>query len=77
MKVSHRGLYALKALIHLAEAYEEAGGDLVKIHEIAEVEAIPEKFLEQILVTLKNARFVSQATSFSNTKPMPLRISLP
>jgi Rrf2 family protein len=56
MKVSHRGLYALKALAHLAEAYESG---LVKIHAIAEREAIPEKFLEAILVTLKNARLVS------------------
>jgi len=56
MKISHRGLYALKALIHLAEAYERG---LVKIHQIAELESIPEKFLEGILVTLKNARIVS------------------
>ena len=56
MKVSHRGLYALKALTHLAEAYERG---LVKIHEIAEEEQIPEKFLEGILVTLKNARIVA------------------
>ena len=56
MKISHRGLYALKALIHLAEAYE---GGLVKIHQVADEESIPEKFLEGILVTLKNARIVS------------------
>jgi Rrf2 family protein len=56
MKVSHRGLYALKALLHLAEAHE---GGLVKIHDIAEDEAIPVKFLEGILVTLKNARLVT------------------
>jgi Rrf2 family protein len=56
MKVSNRGLYALKALIHLAEAYEHG---LVKIHTIADEEAIPEKFLEGILVLLKNARLVS------------------
>lgn len=56
MKVSHRGLYALKALVHLASAYERG---LVKIHEIAEAEEIPEKFLEGILVTLKNARIVA------------------
>jgi Rrf2 family protein len=56
MKISSRGLYALKALTHLAQAYD---GGLVKIHEIAEKEAIPEKFLEGILVTLKNARFVA------------------
>ncbi len=56
MRVSHRGLYALQALIHLAEAYERG---LVKIREIAEAEGIPEKFLEGILVNLKNARIVS------------------
>jgi Rrf2 family protein len=56
MRVSKRGLYALKALTHLAEAYE---GGLVRIHEIAEQEEIPEKFLEGILVTLKNARLVA------------------
>jgi Rrf2 family transcriptional regulator, cysteine metabolism repressor len=56
LKVSNRGLYALKALIHLAESYE---GGLIKIHEIAEDESIPEKFLEGILVTLKNARLVT------------------
>ena len=56
MKISRRGLYALKALIHLAEAYERG---LVKIHEIAEQESIPEKFLEGILVALKNARLVT------------------
>jgi Rrf2 family protein len=56
MKISNRGLYALKALTHLAEAY---GRGLVKIHEIADEEQIPEKFLEGILVTLKNARIVT------------------
>jgi Rrf2 family protein len=56
MKISHRGLYALKALIHLAEAYDRG---LVKIHQIAAPESIPEKFLEGILVNLKNARIVA------------------
>jgi Rrf2 family protein len=56
MKISHRGLYALRALLHLGEAYE---GGLVKIHEIARQEEIPEKFLEAILVALKNARLVA------------------
>ena len=56
MHLSQRGLYALKALIHLTEAYEQG---LVKIHTIAEEESIPEKFLEGILVTLKNARVVA------------------
>ena len=56
MKISHRGLYALRALLHLGGAYQ-AG--LVKIHEIARQEEIPEKFLEAILVALKNARLVT------------------
>jgi Rrf2 family transcriptional regulator, cysteine metabolism repressor len=55
MRVSQRGLYALKALLHLAEAYDRG---IVKIREIAEAEAVPEKFLESILVALKNARLV-------------------
>ena len=56
MKISQRGLYALKALTHLVESYDRG---VVKIHEIAEEEAIPEKFLEGILVTLKNSRVVA------------------
>jgi Rrf2 family protein len=56
VKVSHRGLYALKALIHLAAAYE---GGLVAAGTIAEKEEIPEKFLEGILLHLKNVRVVS------------------
>lgn len=56
MRLSQRGLYAIKALLHLSEAYD-AG--LVKVHTIAEAESIPEKFLEGILVTLKHARLVT------------------
>lgn len=56
MKVSRRGLYALEALVHLAQAHERG---LVKIHDIAAAESIPVKFLESILVTLKNARIVA------------------
>jgi Rrf2 family protein len=56
VRISHRGLYALRALLHLAQTYEQG---LAKIHEIAQAERIPEKFLEGILVTLKNARVVA------------------
>lgn len=56
MKVSQRGLYALKALLHLAERWD---GGTVSTREIAEREEIPEKFLESILVLLKNARIVT------------------
>jgi Rrf2 family transcriptional regulator, cysteine metabolism repressor len=56
VKISQRGLYALKALLHLAEAHERG---VVRIHTVAEAEEIPEKFLESILLTLKNGRIVS------------------
>ena len=56
MRVSQRGLYALRALLFLAEAH---GTGVAKIHAIAEAEDLPEKFLEGILVLLKNARIVS------------------
>jgi Rrf2 family transcriptional regulator, cysteine metabolism repressor len=56
VKISQRGLYALKALLHLAEAHE---GGVVRIRSVAEAEEIPEKFLESILLALKNARIVS------------------
>jgi Rrf2 family protein len=56
VKISRRGLYALEALTHLAAAHERG---LVKIHEIAQAESIPVKFLEGILVALKNARIVA------------------
>ena len=56
MRVSRRGLYALQALVHLAEAYDEG---LVAARTVAEKEGIPEKFLEAILLALKNARVVS------------------
>ncbi len=56
MRISQRGLYALKALCHLAGRH---GDGVVRVSEIAEAEGIPEKFLEGILVSLKNARIVS------------------
>jgi Rrf2 family protein len=56
VKISHRGLYALQALVHLAEHYQ---GGLVPARAVAEKEGIPEKFLEGILLTLKNARVIA------------------
>ena len=46
----------MRALLNLAEA---EGRGLVKIRAIAQAEEIPEKFLEAILVALKNARLVA------------------
>ena len=55
MRISNKGLYALEAMINLAENYPERP---TKIHEIAAEEGIPEKFLELILLDLKAARLV-------------------
>ena len=55
MRISRKGLYALEAMINLARHYRERP---TRIHEVASVEVIPEKFLEAILVDLKNARLV-------------------
>src|SRR6185312_7731919 len=55
MRISQRGLYALQALTVLAQRHP---GGVVKIHDIAAEENLPEKFLEAILLELKRARFV-------------------
>jgi len=55
MRISQKGLYALRALSVLARHYNEGP---IRIREIAEQEQLPEKFLELILLDLKNARIV-------------------
>jgi Rrf2 family protein len=55
MKLSKKGEYALKALVHLSLNYDKDGATLVQIHKISESEKIPEKFLQSILLTLKKA----------------------
>ena len=53
MRLSKRGEYGLRAMIDLATWESESG--VVQIKEIAQREQIPAKFLEQILLTMKNA----------------------
>ncbi len=55
MKVSQKGLYALQALMMLARHYRQGA---IRIRDIAYEENLPEKFLELILLELKNARIV-------------------
>jgi len=55
MKISQKGLYALQAMMMLARHYHQGA---IKIRDIAYEEALPEKFLELILLELKNARMV-------------------
>jgi len=57
MKISKRGEYALRALIDIGIA-KELGRELVRIHELAEQEHLPVKFLEQILTQLKEGGYV-------------------
>jgi Rrf2 family protein len=59
MRLSKRGKYGLRAMIDLATTLKaqdgKPNGGVVQIREIAERQHIPAKFLEQILLTLKNA----------------------
>ena len=55
MKISQKGLYALQAMMMLARHYHQGA---IRIREIAYEEGLPEKFLELILLELKNARMV-------------------
>ena len=55
MKISQKGLYALQAIMTLARRY---GTDTVRIRDIATDSDLPEKFLELILLEMKNARIV-------------------
>ena len=55
MRLSKRGEYGLRAMITLAEPDEQDGSPrMMQIKEIALREGISSKFLEQILLALKN-----------------------
>jgi Rrf2 family protein len=55
MKISQKGLYALQAMIMLARNHNQGA---IRVREIASEEDLPQKFLELILLELKNARVV-------------------
>ncbi len=55
LKISQKGLYALQAMMTLARRHNQGA---IKIREIAAESDLPEKFLELILLELKNARIV-------------------
>jgi Rrf2 family protein len=55
LKISQKGLYALQAIMTLARKHDQGA---IKIREIAADSDLPEKFLELILLELKNARIV-------------------
>ena len=55
MKLTSRSEYALLALVHLARQDPD---EFVTVQAIAEAQEIPPRFLEQILLALKRARYV-------------------
>lgn len=57
MKLTKRGEYALRALIDFGIAHE-LGRPLIKVGELVEKERLPVKFLEQILMQLREAGYI-------------------
>lgn len=55
LKISQKGLYALQAMMTLARRHDQGA---IKIRDIAAESNLPEKFLELILLEMKNARIV-------------------
>src|SRR5215467_11117021 len=55
--LTRKGKYGLKAMIALAKDHAHGGGPVL-IGDLAEQEAIPKKFLENILVALKHRGLV-------------------
>ena len=55
MRLSKRGEYGLRAMMVLAAPAPDGSNPALQIREIAEREQMPAKFLEQILLALKNA----------------------
>jgi len=65
MRLSKRGEYGLRAMINLADYTDrDNSSPLVQIKEISERENIPSKFLEQILLALKNAGLLQSKMGF-------------
>ena len=52
MRISAKGEYAIKAMLDLALQRERG---LIPIQEIAERQSIPQRYLEQVLLSLKRA----------------------
>jgi Rrf2 family protein len=73
MRLTKRGEYALRAMIDLGMA-QETGRPMLQIGEVASKENIPIKFLEAILVELKEAGYLDSKRGkhggYSLAKPM-------
>jgi Rrf2 family protein len=64
MRLSKRGEYGLRAMIDLATWEADSGNNTAQIKEIATREKIPAKFLEQIMLALKNAGLLNSKMGF-------------
>ena len=65
MRLSKRGEYGLRAMISLADnTGRDNSSPLVQIKDISKRENIPAKFLEQILLALKNAGLLQSKMGF-------------
>ena len=59
MRLSKRGEYGLRAMIALAEPDENGNApQMMQIKDISAREKIPSKYLEQILLSLKNSGYL-------------------
>ena len=63
MRITYKGDYALKAVLDLALHH---GKEVVTIHEIAGHINAPIKFLEQVLLALKNGGFIVFSAIYIN-----------
>jgi Rrf2 family protein len=70
VKLTSRSEYALLALVHLAR---NDGDGYLTVQSIADAQEIPPRFLEQILLALKRARYVrslkGQGGGYALAKP--------
>jgi Rrf2 family protein len=57
--ISQKTKYALKALMTLSDAVGDNGGGSLTIEEIARRSGTPKRFLEHILLELRNAGFIA------------------
>lgn len=58
MKISFKGDYAIKIILDLSLLFTKSKQALTQIKDIARRQDIPEKFLEQIVSTLKQANYI-------------------
>ena len=65
MRLSKRGEYGLRAMIWLASSTNmDMPSPMMQIKDISRLENIPTKFLEQILLALKNAGLLQSKMGF-------------